>query len=278
MRLAMDLAGFKSLLDGFEPTITLFAPDNGAFHHMDKELKQFFSNETNLEVMAGVGLYHMVHGTYSSSTLRDQLNLNSLSGIPLSISVRKLLDHAAIESVNQATLISKDLYAANGVIHIIDSVLLPNRFAINTSTDDSKNATIGKLLGKLHKLSSFYSALKNNNMLDMLDDQSTLFTIFAPVDHAWQGAYLKLLDDSHKDKLTEVLKYHVLKDAYYSINLQDGSQVDTYQGSRVTIRRNTFLVDELDQVYVDNAELSKFNIVAKNGVIHIIDRVLLPKD
>jgi len=59
MSRAMTVAGFKELLSGLEPTITLFAPDNHAFLRLSHELKEYFLNETNLEVMTGVGLYHV---------------------------------------------------------------------------------------------------------------------------------------------------------------------------------------------------------------------------
>jgi len=60
------------------------------------------------------------------------MTLTSISGLPLQLYVRQLIENTSMESVNQAAIVSKDLYAANGVIHIIDSVLLPNRYLLHS--------------------------------------------------------------------------------------------------------------------------------------------------
>lgn len=274
----MANAGFEKLLSGLEPTLTLFAPDNRAFLRMSKELMKYLSNDSHAEIMAGVGLYHMVHGTFSSSTLKDQMVLSSISGLPLHLYVRQLVENTSIESVNQATIISKDLYAANGVIHIVDSILLPDRFSINVSSDASKNTSVADIIDNCPKLSTFSKVLKNSGLYDLLNDDSKVFTVFAPIDHAWHGAYLKLLDGAHNDQLEEVIKYHIVQNhIHYSIDISDDSHLKTYQGKKIYTTRSTFLSEEMDKLYVDNAEVFKANLVARNGVIHFIDRVLLPE-
>lgn len=69
----------------------------------------------------------MVQGIYSSATFKDKMGLSSLTGIPLQLFLRDLFTNTTIASINHATIVSRDLVAANGVVHIIDAVLLPNK-------------------------------------------------------------------------------------------------------------------------------------------------------
>jgi len=275
---ALAAAGMQSLLSGQGVTLTLFAPDNRAFSHTPKDLRHYFENQTHREILTGVSLNHIVHGHISSTKFRDGMPLSSVAGIPLHVLVRPLIDSTTIVSVNEATVISKDLNAANGVIHLIDSVLLPNKFSLITSTDDDKNTTLGQLLGNHHKLSIFFNALKDNDQINMLDDSSTDYTIFAPVNHAWHGAYLRLLDGNHNSELLDVLKYHIVpKQRLYSINFGDDEAISTYLGKSFRTTRSRFLSKDVDRLFVDNAEIIKINTIGRNGVIHFIDRVMLPQ-
>ncbi|MBN2905289.1 MAG: fasciclin domain-containing protein [Rhodobacteraceae bacterium] len=101
------------------------------------------------------------------------------------------------------------------------------------------------------------------------------FTVFAPTDAAFaalpEGTVEELLKPENKDKLTAILTYHVVPGKVMSGDLTDGMMAATVEGSEVTI-------GTMGGVTVDGANVTTADIEASNGVIHVIDAVILPKD
>ncbi|WP_375687423.1 fasciclin domain-containing protein [Pseudooceanicola sp. LIPI14-2-Ac024] len=99
------------------------------------------------------------------------------------------------------------------------------------------------------------------------------FTVFAPTDEAFaalpEGTVESLLEPENKDKLAAILSYHVLPGAVMSGDLSDGMMAATVEGEEVEISLG-------DQVKVDGATVTQADIEASNGVIHVIDSVLMP--
>ncbi|PWE51063.1 Nex18 symbiotically induced protein [Thioclava sp. NG1] len=100
------------------------------------------------------------------------------------------------------------------------------------------------------------------------------FTVFAPTDEAFaalpEGTVDDLLKPENKDKLTSILTYHVVPGKVMSGDLSDGMMAATVQGSEVTIKTDP-------AVMVDDASVTQADIEASNGVIHVIDKVIMPK-
>ncbi|OWY13784.1 Nex18 symbiotically induced protein [Thioclava sp. F34-6] len=100
------------------------------------------------------------------------------------------------------------------------------------------------------------------------------FTVFAPTDEAFaalpEGTVDDLLKPENKDKLTSILTYHVVPGKVMSGDLSDGMMAATVQGSEVTIKSDP-------AVMVDDASVTQADVEASNGVIHVIDKVIMPK-
>ena len=118
------------------------------------------------------------------------------------------------------------------------------------------------------------AALKAGGLVDALKGDGP-FTVFAPTDEAFaklpKGTVETLLKPENKSKLVDILTYHVVKGAVHASDLRDGEMVTTLEGQklRVTINR-------AGDVFIDGAKVTTANVDASNGVVHIIDSVLLP--
>lgn len=102
------------------------------------------------------------------------------------------------------------------------------------------------------------------------------FTVFAPTNEAFEqlpeGELDRLLKPANKDELTDILTYHVVGQEALSADLTDGQKIPTVQGGEVTVK-----IDG-DAVKINNATVSTADVPASNGVVHIVDTVLIPKN
>ena len=122
--------------------------------------------------------------------------------------------------------------------------------------------------------STLVAAVKAAGLVDTLKGEGP-FTVFAPTDEAFAklpaGTVESLLKPENKDKLVAILTYHVVPGKVMSKDLAGKSmKVATVQGQKVSIQA-------MSNVHVDNATVATADIEATNGVIHVIDEVILPK-
>ena len=117
------------------------------------------------------------------------------------------------------------------------------------------------------------AAVKAADLVDTLKGEGP-FTVFAPTDAAFAklpaGTVDDLLKPENKAKLVKILTYHVVPGKVMSSDLSDGMMAKTVEGSEVTIKTDP-------AVMVDGAKVTQADIVASNGVIHVIDSVIMPK-
>jgi transforming growth factor-beta-induced protein len=165
--------------------------------------------------------------------------------------------------IDNAQVTIVDIVADNGVIHVIDAVLIPPTPANNTVYD-------------IIDLSPSHNTLRL--AIDTCGLDGTLqgpgpFTVFAPTDAAFNalqtGTVTALLNDL--PQLTDILKHHVVGDSVMSGMLSNGQVVTTLLGNDVTVTINSN-----GDVFIDNTQVIVADIVADNGVVHVIDAVLLP--
>jgi uncharacterized surface protein with fasciclin (FAS1) repeats len=136
-----------------------------------------------------------------------------------------------------------------------------------------KKPTIVDIALKGKQFTTLVAALKAADLVDTLAGDGP-FTVFAPTNAAFaklpKGAVANLLKPENKEQLKKVLTYHVVSGAVPSSKLKNGQKVATVEGSTVTvhIRRG--------QVKINNAAVTTANIKASNGIIHVIDRVIMP--
>ena len=227
---------------------TVFAPTDAAFEALPEGTLDALLADP--EALAEVLTYHVVPGQVFARDLDGVVSTQTLAGYPV---LFDLSDGAKINGVDISAI---DILTTNGVIHVIDEVLLP------PSGDIVDIAVAGGF-------DTLAAALTAANLVDALKANGP-FTVFAPTDAAFgalpDGLLEELLDDT--DALAEVLLYHVVSGQVFSGDLSDGQTAETLQGQSIT-------VDLSDGVEMDDASVTTADIIAKNGVIHVIDEVLL---
>lgn len=250
---AADLAG---ALAGKGP-FTVFAPTDDAFAKLPKEVIQSLLKPENKQQLAGILTYHVVKGHVLAAQVVDLPGAVTLNGQRVDIQVKK--DKVMVDG---ATVVKTDIKCSNGVIHVIDKVILP------------ADKTIPETAEAAGKFGTLLAAANAAGLAEALSGKGP-FTVFAPTDEAFaklpKGTVESLLKPENKSKLAAILKYHVVPGRVYSTQALDAGKAKTLQGGTVVISANE------KKATVNDATLVATDLDASNGVIHVIDSVLLPK-
>jgi uncharacterized surface protein with fasciclin (FAS1) repeats len=213
-------------------------------------------------------LYHVVPGKVMASdvtAMNGKMAETALKGTQLSIKV----DMGSVYLNEKTKVVTTDIEASNGVIHVIDSVLLPPS---DEAAVDEKNVVDTAIADG--RFTTLVAALKAAGLVDTLQGKGP-FTVFAPTDEAFAslpaGTLDSLLKPENKQQLTDILLYHVVSGNVMASDVLDLKSAPTVLGKDITIKVNdgkVFLNDKTQIVITD--------IQTSNGVIHVIDSVLLP--
>jgi transforming growth factor-beta-induced protein len=254
---AADKAGLVNFLST-ESNITVFAPTDDAFNQLLTKLGYSSIDQVDNQTLASILKYHVIGNVALSSSLKSgvvsSLNTNSPDKAPLSL----IINVGSGVMVNNATVVRADITASNGVIHVIDKVLLP--------------PTVVDLATFSTDFSSLVSAVVKANLVETLNNGGP-FTVFAPTNAAFSSLFSSLgisgLEAVPLDILTGILTYHVVGDNVRSLELSNGS-VRTVSGKPVEFSLGSSVTIN-GKVKVINTDIQ-----GTNGVIHVIDNVLLP--
>jgi transforming growth factor-beta-induced protein len=249
---ALEATGLNETLKSPGP-FTVFAPTDDAFAALPPEvLNWLVSNPTALtEVL----LYHVVSGKQMAADVVAMSSIETLQGGNLTITVSD-----TVVMIDGATIILTDIECSNGVIHVIDAVLMPEGVL-----DIVRTAIYAG------SFTTLVTALQVADLVGALEGSGP-FTVFAPTDDAFAAlppdklAYL--LDNP--TKLADVLLYHVVSGSLKAEDVLEQGCLTTLQGGFLNID----VVD--DAVMIDGATIILTDIECSNGVIHVIDAVLKP--
>jgi uncharacterized surface protein with fasciclin (FAS1) repeats len=242
---------------------TVFAPTNAAFAALLADLGITAEELLARDDLADILLYHVVPGEVDSAAAiaAAGTQVGTLNGDTVDVS----LDNGDL-FIDQAQVINTDLKAKNGIVHVIDAVLLP---------DAPLPATVVDVLLQDPDFSILYAALVGTG-LDQTLRQSGPYTLFAPTNAAFNDALVALgidLGDLLTDpNLADILLYHVLAgevDSSAAIAAA-GTQVPTVNGDTVDVSLSN------GNLFIDSAQVIDADLQAQNGVVHVIDGVLLP--
>jgi transforming growth factor-beta-induced protein len=278
---AVEAAGLVSTLEGPGP-FTVLAPTDRAFAELGEEALKFLLDPKNKADLVKVLTYHVVPGAVNSSALKDDEKIKTVEGEDITCFIHD--DHVFFaweEPRNFALVIKADVQASNGVIHIIDHVLLPGR---GPAPQPKPNSTIADIAVATPELSTLVTALKAANLVETLNGEGP-FTVFAPTNEAFAHIppenLKKLLNDTAV--LTKVLLYHVIKADIQAKDLYNDDRLTTVEGKHILVkvfreRTGVAVILQGDLRQSDEARITKVDIEASNGVIHLIDHVLAPED
>lgn len=271
---AVTAAGLVDTLKSEGP-FTVFAPTDDAFAALPEG-----TVETLLEdpqgALTDILLYHVVSGKVMASDVvgLDGQEVETINGAPIAVSVDG--DNVMI---NEATVVTADIETSNGVIHVIDSVILPpaDEEAEEAEADPAAGEEMSDIVETAIAAGSFetlVAAVSAAGLVDTLKGEGP-FTVFAPTDDAFaalpEGTVESLLEDP-EGALTDILLYHVVAGKVMAADVVglDGEEVATVNGASISIS-----VDG-DNVMINDATVVTADVEASNGVIHVIDSVILP--
>jgi|GEM_PF-394590 len=282
---AVTAAGLVDTLAGEGP-FTVFAPTNDAFLAAIAALNlDPAALLTDVDLLSSILLYHVANGELTSDTLVDGAEVVTVQGETIEVAIGD-----AVVLNGTTTVVTADIQASNGVIHVIDNVLLPPTVAEALAGDGEEAAeeeeeaaeeeemaagTIVDLALADETFATLVAAVDAADLVETLASEGP-FTVFAPTNEAFAAALEalgltaeELLADT--DTLTTVLLYHVVAGNVTSSDIVDGAEVETVQGE-------TILTEIVDGGVVLNGAVNVIaaDITASNGVIHVIDGVLLP--
>ncbi|MDX1401830.1 MAG: fasciclin domain-containing protein [Kiloniellales bacterium] len=137
-------------------------------------------------------------------------------------------------------------------------------------TNTSKADDIVDMAANAGNLNTLVAALERANLVETLKWPNKSFTVFAPTDEAFANLPAGTIENLNEDQLRAVLTYHVLPGWVRTYDLEGKKQyLETVQGSKVAARA-------FNDVHVDEAKVISSDIIATNGVIHVIDQVIMP--
>jgi transforming growth factor-beta-induced protein len=248
---AVEAAGLVDTLNSEGP-FTVFAPTDEAFAKLPAGTIDALLQD--IPQLSSILLYHVVPGKLMAADVTAADYLNTAQGESVRIKVE---DGKAY--INEAQIILTDIEAANGVIHVIDTVILPGKTIADIAVNDGRFTTL-------------VTALQAAELVETLQGDGP-FTVFAPTDEAFAKLPAGTIEALLKDipALKNILLYHVVSGAVKSEQVVTLTSADTVAGKPVTVKV------EDGKVFINNAQVVIVDIVAKNGIIHVIDTVLLPE-
>ncbi len=252
---AVQAAGLVDTLKGAGP-FTVFAPTDEAFAKLPAGTVESLLKPENKAKLQAILTYHVVAGKVLAADVVKLSGAKTVQGQQLDIQVAN-----GKVSVDGANIVKTDIETSNGVIHVIDSVLLPaDKDIVDTAVAAGSFKTL-------------VAAVKAAGLVDTLKSTGP-FTVFAPTDEAFaklpEGTVANLLKPENKDKLIAILTYHVVAGKVMASDVVKIASAKTVNGKSAAVT-----VSDAG-VMIDKAKVIATDIETSNGVIHVIDSVILP--
>ena len=201
--------------------------------------------------------YHVVPGKVTADKVVGLRSADALNGQRLPIAV----EDGGV-TIAGAQVIKTDVMASNGVIHVIDTVMMPATGNLVATAADA---------GAFRTL---LAAAKAAGLAETLAEGGP-FTVLAPNDEAFaklpEGTVESLLQPENKDKLVAILKLHVIEGRAFAAQVVEAHELSPLAGGPLSVRAKD------GQVMIGKARVLATDVQATNGVIHVIDSVLLPR-
>ncbi len=266
---AIKAAGLVDTLKGEGP-FTVFAPTNDAFAALPAGTLDSLLKPENKQQLTDILLYHVVPGKVMASdvaALDGKMADTALKGKQIAIKT----DMGNVYLNDKVKVIATDIEASNGVIHVIDSVLLPPADETASSTQPKDIVDTAVADGRFKTL---VAAVQAAGLVDTLKGAGP-FTVFAPTDDAFAalpaGTLDTLLKPENKQKLIDILTYHVVPGKVMAADVVKLTKAPTVLGKDINIK-----VQDGKVILNDKVQVILTDIETSNGVIHVIDGVLLP--
>jgi len=271
---ALSKAGLVGTFSG-AGSFTVFAPTNAAFDAAAGAL--LGSGKTGRDLVEALDVatltavlkYHVVGDARSAQAVLAANQLIMLDGNAAAIALR-----GGRAYIDNAQIVSTDIQASNGIVHVIDAVILPPSVAASAGASQQ---TIAAIAAGNPAFSTLVAALARAGLVDTFNGQQA-FTVFAPTNAAFDEAAKQLHYASGRElvekldirTLTAVLTYHVIAGEKKASDVVAADQLQMLSGvaADVAVRSG--------KAYIDDAPILSTDVLASNGVIHVLGGVMLP--
>lgn len=257
-------------------------------------------------LLATILRYHVATSAFKAKQLKAAGGYTSSAGprVRFSADGKRLVD--AVPALTDPQLLRTDKELRNGIVHVISRVMLPPGLKVRAPAKASlpasrpkanRGVSIAKLAQDNTFLSIFVIALQRADMVPLVDDPAVSLTVLAPTDAAFAALAQDLgKDENNKEDvitfilqaftrqgkrdpirtLSSILQYHILRTpkVLLDVNILGKGKKTTIQGGKFEVTTDGEVIDLAPEL--DNAKVVKTNLMASNGVIHLVDRVLMP--
>lgn len=256
LQAAVKAAGLVDALSGEGP-FTVFAPTDAAFAALPEGTIEALLKPEAKGALQNILTYHVVSGRIGADKVVKADFVKGLNGQRLGIEIKE-----GTAMIGGATVVTTDIECSNGVIHVIDAVMLPNtKDIVDTAVENGNFQTLA-------------AAVKTAGLVEALKSEDPM-TVFAPTDEAFaklpEGTVEALLLPENRQMLTDILLFHVVAGRVYGGEAIKAESAASLQGGALRFR---FLDGGLR---VNGAKVISSDLDTANGVIHVIDSVLLPE-
>jgi len=238
--------------------VTIFAPSDEAFAALPQSTVDALLQPAGRDQLRSILLYHIATGSVSSADLLGRRSVDTLNG------QRVEIDTSEVITIGGSRLLTADVKFDGGIVHVIDKVLLPASRSIEAIAIDTP------------RLSTLAAAIESVGLSEQLADENGPWTVFAPVDSAFanlpKGTVEGLLLEENRAALIELLGGHVVPGRIYSRDLLARGATQTFFGQPISFGLRD------GRLTAGNAAILATDIDAANGVIHLIDTVLVPSE
>jgi uncharacterized surface protein with fasciclin (FAS1) repeats len=271
---ALSKAGLVSTFSG-GGSFTVFAPTNAAFDAAAAALigpgktGQDLVSALDVATLTAVLKFHVVGDARNAQAVLASSQIVMLDGNATAIALK-----SGSPYINSSKIVSTDIQASNGIVHVIDAVLLPPSVSKSASTSDQ---TIAAIAVGNPDFSTLVAALQKAGLVSVLNGTQK-FTVFAPTNAAFDEAAkqlhlrngMELVAELDVKTLTAVLTYHVIAGETKAASVVAADQLQMLSGvaADVSVRGG--------KAYIDGAQILATDIPASNGVIHVLGGVMLP--
>ncbi|AZQ65565.1 fasciclin domain-containing protein [Flammeovirga pectinis] len=251
---ALDAANLVSVFQDPAGEYTVFAPTNAAFQGLlDAENGISSFDDLSAQGLDKLLKHHVVAGKVYAADLSDGQMVETLAGTMLEVKISN-----GVVTVGGAEVTAADVMASNGVIHVVSSVIVPTQ-ALTIAQIAIGNGSFNSLVG----------ALTTADLVTPFTLPTAEYTVFAPTDAAFE-ALGDAAANLTQEQLQRVLLHHVVSTEAFSSGLTDGQMIETLAGTKLEVS----IADGV--VMIGGATVAIADVDALNGVIHAIDKVLLP--
>jgi len=257
---ALEATGLDATLANGASSFTVFAPTDAAFAKLGQSKITQLLNDT--DALTDILLYHVIQGQVINST-------TAIGAVGTTLTTANT-DEVGVDFkngslfINDSKVVIPDVMASNGIIHAIDTVLIP-------TTDNPSAGNIAEVASAAGSFNTLVNALVSTGLDKVLADSEKQFTVFAPTDAAF--AALGDISSLTNEQLKNILLYHVIVEKELNasaLTAVSGNNIQTANGSRL-------LVSSKDSgLFLNLAKVITPNVDASNGIIHAIDKVLMP--